>query len=45
MIGEGIMLLIVKNDKEWAAFLEALDAPAKVKPGLKRLMEEDAPWD
>ena len=40
------MLIVVKNDKEWAAFQEDLDAPAKVKPGLKSLMEEkDAPWD
>ncbi len=33
------------NDEEWKNFQEALEQPAKVKPGLKKLLEEKAPWE
>ncbi len=29
-------------EKQWNAFLKALDAPPKVPPGLKRLFERDS---
>ena len=31
--------------KRWAAFQAALDAPPKVIPQLKRLLERKAPWE
>jgi uncharacterized protein (DUF1778 family) len=31
--------------KQWAAFQAALDAPPKVIPELKRLLERKAPWE
>ena len=33
------------NAKQWAAFQAALDAPPKVIPELKRLLERKAPWE
>jgi len=33
------------NDEEWKKFQEVLEQPAKVKPGLKKLMKEKAPWE
>jgi uncharacterized protein (DUF1778 family) len=30
----------VVSPRQWEAFVEALDRPAEVKPGLKRLFEE-----
>lgn len=33
------------NDKEWAKFQDALEQPAKVKPGLLRLLKEKTPWE
>jgi uncharacterized protein (DUF1778 family) len=30
---------------QWDAFNEVLDRPAKVKPGLKKLMQHKAPWE
>jgi len=31
--------------KQWAAFQAALDAPPKIIPELKRLLERKAPWE
>jgi len=31
--------------KQWVAFQAALDAPPKVIPELKRLLERKAPWE
>jgi uncharacterized protein (DUF1778 family) len=31
--------------KQWAAFRAALDAPPKIIPELKRLLERKAPWE
>lgn len=33
------------NDKDWEKFQEALEKPAKVKPGLQKLLKEKAPWE
>lgn len=33
------------NDEEWKKFQENLEQPAKIKPGLKKLLEEKAPWE
>lgn len=33
------------NDEEWKNFQEALERPAKVKPGLQKLLKEKAPWE
>ena len=30
--------LFLVNDEQWAAFMEALDAPVSYKPGLDRLL-------
>ena len=35
----------VLDDQGWASFQKALQAPAKAKPGLKKLMQENAPWE
>ena len=37
--------LFFLNDTQWIAFQEALNRPAEVKPSLKQLMEEKAPWE
>lgn len=31
--------------EQWAAFEASLDAPPRVIPGLKRLLERKAPWE
>jgi uncharacterized protein (DUF1778 family) len=31
--------------EQWSAFQAALDAPPKVIPELKRLLEQKAPWE
>ena len=31
--------------KQWSAFQAALDAPPKIIPELKRLLERKAPWE
>jgi uncharacterized protein (DUF1778 family) len=33
------------DDQGWQKLQEALDRPAKVKPKLKKLMMEKAPWE
>lgn len=33
------------DQAQWDAFNAMLDRPAKVKPGLKKLMQHKAPWD
>jgi uncharacterized protein (DUF1778 family) len=33
------------NAKQWAAFQAELDAPPKIIPELKRLLERKAPWE
>ena len=33
------------NAKQWATFQAALDAPPKIIPELKRLLERKAPWE
>lgn len=33
------------NDEEWEGFQETLERPARVKPGLKKLLREKAPWE
>ncbi len=33
------------DEDAWNQFQKALDGPAVVKPGLKRLMEEKSPWE
>lgn len=37
--------LFVLGPEEWAAFNAALDAPPRVLPELKRLLERKAPWE
>ncbi len=37
--------LFFLNDAQWIAFQEALNHPAEVKPTLKKLIEEKAPWE
>lgn len=37
--------LFFLNDAQWIAFQEKLNRPAEVKPALKNLMEEKAPWE
>lgn len=34
----------VLNEEQWAAFNAALDAPARILPGLKRLMSAADDW-
>lgn len=33
------------EDAQWAAFMEALDAPPKDNPRLRALLAAKAPWD
>jgi len=33
------------DDDQWKKFQEALDQPAKVNPGLQKLLKEKAPWE
>jgi uncharacterized protein (DUF1778 family) len=33
------------DDENWKKFNEVLERPARVKPGLKKLMKEKAPWE
>lgn len=37
--------LFFLDDAQWIAFQEELNRPAEVKPALKKLMEEKAPWE
>jgi uncharacterized protein (DUF1778 family) len=37
--------LFILNEEQFAAFEAALDAPPRVLPGLKKLMERKAPWE
>lgn len=37
--------LFLLDEKKWQKFQEALEQPAKVKPGLQELMKEKAPWE
>jgi uncharacterized protein (DUF1778 family) len=37
--------LFLLNDGDWQKFQDALEQPAKVKPGLQKLMKEKAPWE
>ena len=37
--------LFFLNEKNWNEFQEALQRPAVENPRLKRLLEEDSPWD
>ncbi len=37
--------LFILDDAEWDEFQEALERPAAVKSGLKRLLETRAPWE
>ena len=37
--------LFLLDDRSWKDFLEAMERPAVAKPELKRLLEEDSPWD
>ena len=36
---------IALNEQEWAAFVEALDAPPASNPRLRDLMSRKAPWE
>jgi hypothetical protein len=38
-------LLVELDDASFKRFVERLDAPAKVKPGLRRLLQGKSPWD
>ncbi len=33
------------DDKQWEKFQEALQRPAWIKSGLKKLLKEKAPWE
>lgn len=37
--------LFLLDEENWNKFQEELERPAVVKPGLKRLLEEESPWD
>ncbi len=37
--------LFLLDDEDWQKFQDALEQPAKVKPGLQKLMKEKAPWE
>jgi uncharacterized protein (DUF1778 family) len=37
--------LFLLDAEQWAAFQAALDAPPRVLPKLKRLLERKAPWE
>jgi uncharacterized protein (DUF1778 family) len=37
--------LFLVDDEAWQKFQDALDEPAKVKPKLRKLIEEKAPWE
>jgi uncharacterized protein (DUF1778 family) len=37
--------VFVLDDKQWAAFQAALEAPPRALPRLKRLLERKAPWE
>jgi uncharacterized protein (DUF1778 family) len=37
--------IFLLDPEQWAAFQAALDAPPKVLPKLKRLLERKAPWE
>ncbi|WP_166405016.1 type II toxin-antitoxin system TacA family antitoxin [Desulfonema ishimotonii] len=35
----------VLDDEKWKKFQKILNRPARVLPGLKRLMDEKSPWE
>lgn len=37
--------LFLLDEKKWQKFQEALEQPARVIPGLQKLMKEKAPWE
>jgi uncharacterized protein (DUF1778 family) len=37
--------LFFVDEEQWNSFQEALNRPAEVKPALKKLLEEKAPWE
>lgn len=37
--------LFLVDDEAWQKFQDALDEPAKVKPKLRKLIKEKAPWE
>jgi len=37
--------LFTATPEQWKAFVDALDAPPKVIPSLKKLLSSKSPWD
>ncbi len=37
--------LFLLDDAEYREFQRVLDEPPQIKPGLKKLIEENAPWE